>query len=219
MEQFLATLAHTADGVYAVDQAQHIIFWNGAAEQILGYSADETIGQKCYELFHDAPRPGCLECRADCPVIGAAGRQETVPTYNLLTRTKAGDTILLNISVIVPQDESNSISTIHLFRDATQQLRYETYVEHILCAAARLPSPLPTLDSRHDPLPPFYAPLSGREKEVLYLLVQGLSPRGIASSLCISYATVRNHLQKILRKLGVHSQREAVKMAIERQLV
>ncbi len=219
MNQFLATLAHTADGVYVVDQMQHIVFWNGAAERILGYSADETVGQKCHDIFHGTPRPGCLECRPDCPVIGAAGRREAVPTYNLLTRTKAGDTILLNISVIVPQDESSAISTIHLFRDATQQLRYETYVEHILCAAARLPSPQPTLDSRYDPHPPLYAPLSGREKEVLYLLVQGHAARGIASSLCISYATVRNHLQKILRKLGVHSQREAVKVAIERQLV
>jgi DNA-binding CsgD family transcriptional regulator len=62
-------------------------------------------------------------------------------------------------------------------------------------------------------------PLSAREKEVLALLVQGRATREIADTLCISYATVRNHLHTILRKLGVHNQRQAVKLALERHLV
>jgi two-component system response regulator DesR len=64
-----------------------------------------------------------------------------------------------------------------------------------------------------------YAPLSAREKEVLVLLVQGQAARDIAETLRISYATVRNHLHAILRKLGVHSQCQAVKLALERHLV
>jgi len=108
---------------------------------------------------------------------------------------------------------------IHLFRDATHQLRYETYVEHLLCAAARLPGPPQTL-ARGLPQPDlFYAPLSAREKEVLSLLVQGQAAREIAETLCISYATVRNHLHAILRKLGVHNQRQAITLALERHLV
>jgi DNA-binding CsgD family transcriptional regulator len=35
----------------------------------------------------------------------------------------------------------------------------------------------------------------------------------------MSYAPVRNHVQTLLRKLGVHSQREAVKLALEQRLV
>ena len=35
----------------------------------------------------------------------------------------------------------------------------------------------------------------------------------------IRFPTVRNHLRKILHKLGVHSQREAVKLAVEHRLV
>jgi DNA-binding NarL/FixJ family response regulator len=151
--------------------------------------------------------------------MSAARRHEAVPTYNLLSRTKAGDAILLNVSVIVPPQPDSPFATIHLFRDATRQLRYETYVEQILCAAARLPVPQATLARHTAEAPLVNAPLSGREKEVLYLLVQGKSARAIADTLCISYATVRNHLQTILRKLGVHSQREAVRLALEHHLV
>jgi DNA-binding CsgD family transcriptional regulator len=49
--------------------------------------------------------------------------------------------------------------------------------------------------------------------------VQGQAAQKIAQTLGISYATVRNHLQKILHKLGVHSQREAVTLAIKDHLV
>jgi PAS domain S-box-containing protein len=218
MDQLLAMLAHTADGVYALDQTQRIVFWNAAAERLLGYRAEEVIGRPCHEIFQGEPRPGCLECHAGCPVLVAARHHEPVPTYHLLSRTKAGDTIMLNVSVIVPVEDDSPLATIHLFRDATYQLRYETYVEHLLCAAARLPGPQQTLARGLQP-DLFYAPLSAREKEVLALLVQGKAARGIAETLCISYATVRNHLHTILRKLGVHNQRQAVALALERHLV
>ena len=219
MDPLLAALSQTADGVYAIDQAQRIVFWNAAAERILGYRVEEAVGRTCQEIFHGEPRPGCLECRPDCPVMRAAGHQKLVPTYNLLSRTQAGDTILLNVSVIVPPDAASPFATIHLFRDATHQLRYELYVEQMLCAAARLPSPQATLDGQRAKSIPLYTALSAREKEVLYYLVQGQAPRQIASTLFISYATVRNHLQKILHKFGVHSQREAVKLAVEHRLL
>jgi DNA-binding CsgD family transcriptional regulator len=149
----------------------------------------------------------------------AVQHQEPVPTYNLLSRTKTGDTLLLNMSVIVPLECNGLWSTIHLFRDATHQLRYETYVEHILYAAATLPGPQHPMVRSALHATPFYAPLSAREKEVLYLLVQGKAARQIADALCISHATVRNHLHAILRKLGVHNQRQAIKLALEHHLV
>jgi PAS domain S-box-containing protein len=219
MEQVLAALAQTADGVYALDQTQRIVFWNAAAERILGYHAEEVIGRSCHEVFDGKPHPGCLECHPGCPVMVAARHHEHVPTYNLLSRTKEGDIIMLNVSVVVPSENDSSLLTIHLFRDATRQWRYETYVEHLLCAAARLPGPPPTLARGIAETDLFYAPLSGREKEVLSLLVQGQATREIADTLCISYATVRNHLHAIRHKLGVHTQHQAVKLALERHLV
>jgi PAS domain S-box-containing protein len=219
MDEVLAVLAQTADGVYAVDQAQRIVFWNAAAERILGYRADEVMGRWCHEIFDGEPRPGCVECSPGCAVMLVAKRRQPVPTYNMLSRTKNGETVLLNVSVIVPPQDDAPFATIHLFRDATHQLRYETYVEQILCAAARLPHPHTALTQHDTGALPVGTSLSAREKEVLYLLVQGRPTRDIADTLCISYATVRNHLQTILRKLGVHSQREAVKLAMEHRLV
>ncbi len=53
------------------------------------------------------------------------------------------------------------------------------------------------------------AELSGREREVLDLLAQGLPDKEIAGKLCISLPTVRFHLKHIYDKLHVRSRREA----------
>jgi len=57
------------------------------------------------------------------------------------------------------------------------------------------------------------SPLTRREVEVLHLLAQGLDPRRIAEELHISVHTARGHVKRILAKLDVHSQLEAVVVA------
>jgi DNA-binding CsgD family transcriptional regulator len=52
--------------------------------------------------------------------------------------------------------------------------------------------------------------LSRREREVLELLAVDENLYGIAEKLNVSYYTVRNHVQHILGKMGVHSTLEAV---------
>jgi DNA-binding NarL/FixJ family response regulator len=54
------------------------------------------------------------------------------------------------------------------------------------------------------------ATLTGREREVLAALAQGVTMPGIAFELGISRATVQTHVKNILGKLEVHSQVEAV---------
>ena len=54
--------------------------------------------------------------------------------------------------------------------------------------------------------------LTPREREVLSLLVEGLDQQGIADALFISPQTARTHLQRVLRKLDVHSRVEAVEL-------
>ena len=63
-----------------------------------------------------------------------------------------------------------------------------------------------------DSIAPILTRLSGREKEVVTLLLEGQRVTMIAEMLCVSPHTVRNHLKSIFRKVGVHSQAELVSM-------
>ena len=57
--------------------------------------------------------------------------------------------------------------------------------------------------------------LTPREREVMGLLVQGLSNKEIGHRLGIEVVTVALHLRSIYRKLGVTSRTQAVRMAME----
>ncbi|MBM3671395.1 MAG: response regulator transcription factor [Actinobacteria bacterium] len=55
--------------------------------------------------------------------------------------------------------------------------------------------------------------LTARENDVLKLLASGSSSRRITDTVFISLNTVRNHVQRVLRKLDAHSRLEAVAIA------
>ncbi len=61
--------------------------------------------------------------------------------------------------------------------------------------------------------------LSSREKEILTLLVKGMSYKMIAAHCAISINTVSTHMHKIYEKLHVHSATEAVMKAVEQRIV
>lgn len=61
--------------------------------------------------------------------------------------------------------------------------------------------------------------LSPREIEVLGLLATGAANKAIAAQLHLSVNTIRNHVQQILTKLGVHSKLEAVATAVREGII
>lgn len=63
------------------------------------------------------------------------------------------------------------------------------------------------------------AELSGREREVLQYVCDGLTNPAIAERLHVSHNTVRSHVQNILSKLQVHSKLEAAAVATRAGLV
>jgi DNA-binding NarL/FixJ family response regulator len=61
--------------------------------------------------------------------------------------------------------------------------------------------------------------LTPREREVLSLLVDGYDLQRMAATLVISPETARTHVQRVLRKLGVHSRLEAIALVAKTGMV
>ncbi len=62
-------------------------------------------------------------------------------------------------------------------------------------------------------------PLTRREVEVLRQMAHGLTNKRIAQTLEISYETVKEHVQHILRKIGRNDRTQAAVWAARKRLV
>jgi DNA-binding NarL/FixJ family response regulator len=82
--------------------------------------------------------------------------------------------------------------------------------DHLRRASQAPPAPRGPSDSD--------AALTKRENEVLKQLALGLSNKEIAQALDISYETVKEHVQHILRKLGVADRTQAAVWAVRKGL-
>jgi DNA-binding NarL/FixJ family response regulator len=76
-------------------------------------------------------------------------------------------------------------------------------------------SPSPRAYPREPLMPPLVRELTPREVEVLRLIARGHTNQQIARELLVSTSTVKNHIQRILTKLGASDRTQAAVMAIE----
>lgn len=67
--------------------------------------------------------------------------------------------------------------------------------------------------------PPPGQDLTGREREVLSLMIEGLNNTQIAAKLTVSPSTIKSHVSSILSKLGVSSRTEAVALALRSGII
>jgi len=113
-------------------------------------------------------------------------------------------------SAAVLSDVARSGAVGHMTKDRG----FEEVVAGVRSAAAGeilfAPSELQRLLLERETPRKIVEPLTGRELEVLQRLAEGLSTAEASRLLGISTATLRAHVQSVLRKLGAHSRLEAV---------
>lgn len=221
LDAILDVVGASSDGVYAVDGRQQITFWSPSAERILGYKASEALGKYCYEFMLGEDYDRQPFCRRDCPTIVAARRGRGVPAYDICSRTRSGKDIWVNMSIIPAGDKIGSGPVaIHLFRDITDRRLSESLAQETLTAVRGfLESSRAPESDIVKPAPVPNPKLSAREIEVLRRLAQGDGTAELAENLAISVATARNHMDRVMRKLGVHSRLQAVVRATKLGLI
>ena len=221
MDNLFKILDNAADGAFVVDEEQRIVYWNEAAEAILGYTPEEVLGLSCYEILGGCDDHGRAICCPQCYVsVTAAATGKAVTSYDVATRTSSGQMRWISVTILVvfAANQDSAPLVVHLFRDATKKKQREKFILQMLVEAETIQAATVTsrpLSSARE----LAEELTEREREVLALLAQGLNTHDIAKSLSISSATVRNHVQNILNKLQVHSRLEAVAYAFEHGLI
>ena len=221
MNNLFQAFARVTDGALIINPNRRIIYWNQAAEEILGYRQTEVVGRPCCEILEGRDDQGRVVCHQHCRVAMTALNGGTVTNYDCCVRTKSGEVRWINMSTfILPTNGTKAGSVlVHLFRDVTKEKQNEQFIDQVLTAARQLGSGGLSQALPSGSVEQYHTNLTDREREVLTLLAQGLSTNNIARSLYISPATIRNHIRNILQKFQVHSRLEAVVYALEQGLV
>ena len=197
-ERLRALLARADDGVWVTTVDGRIVFWNRAAETVLGYSADDVCGRSCGEVVTGRDEQSRPVCGPGCDAARLTRGAGT--TFGVPTHAKDGRDVWLEVMTF--QIDGDAPLVIHVFQDATRtrQLLRELR-EHVGDGTDGDPR------------------LTRREREVLRLMAGGLGTAATAARLRVSRATIRNHVQNIFGKLGVHTRLEAVTHATRHHLV
>jgi PAS domain S-box-containing protein len=191
--------------VIVTDTAGVVLHWNRYAESLFGWSAAETMGRHVERFTVAAEDAGALHA-----IFGVVTQGEIWEGPFPATRRDGARAVIHVVDAPLLDEDNTIVAAICLSVDVADSLRAErnranNIVRDVLSKLASNNSP----NSGSVALPQVgTSALSQRELEILALLRDRLQPRRIAERLGISYATVRNHIASIYRKLGVHSQQE-----------
>ncbi len=112
-----AVLDNISDGVLTYDRDLRITGVNRAAEEILGYSADEIVGGQCKEVFR------CGVCEPECGFGVALASQQNVANSTVRIHTAQGQERLAVINTAPIKNENGHMEGVVVtFKDVTDQV-------------------------------------------------------------------------------------------------
>ena len=184
--------------VWITDAAGHVFFLNQRAEAFFGHSRSDWLGKPCHVAIGGVARDGSF-CCPPCRNRRAGLARVEIEPVRMQVVLKDGRPAEVCVAVIAV-DGPTGAQLVHCVVDDERERRLRRFLNGVMDHVA------PPKGGRA----PTGSMLTPREREVLSLLAEDLNTREIADRLSVSYATVRNHVQRVLTKLRVHSIMEAV---------
>ncbi|MFC1889445.1 diguanylate cyclase [Thermodesulfobacteriota bacterium] len=131
-DSYESIIENLHDGFYVVDRDRIITFWNKAAEQISGYTANEVVGKSCSDnILTHVDSEGNNLCAGMCPVAATIsdGKPHEAEVY---MHHKDGHRIPVSVRVTTLTDrDGNIIGGIELFTDISNQAANELRVKEL----------------------------------------------------------------------------------------
>ena len=211
LDAIFQLLATAPFGAYVVSYDQTIVFWNQAAERILGFPRDQVVGRRCYDVITGlAPGGFTPECLLGCPSLRALRDGEMPKARTMLMLSASGERKAVSLTPMVVAAPGNDAPfMIHLFDEQADEEGAEQVADSLRSELSERGADIVS-GAPADPVPAGFGRLTQRELEVLRLVAAGWSTQRIADSLEISPHTVRNHVRHFRGKLNATTKLDAV---------
>ena len=194
------------DALFITDENQRIRAWSPGAQRVLGFSAEEVVGKRCYEVVMGRHPEGHPVCSETCPVTRNAQHGRGTSAYEVMSRSRDGASHYLSTSVLVLEEKRGTFRVVHLMHESKET------------PPTRLSGEIPR-PAEADEDCGTAEQLTRRELEVLREFAKGSSLEAVAETLSISVLTARNHATNIQHKLGVKNRLQMVLEGMRRGLI
>jgi len=130
-ELYLNIINNLRDGIYYVDRDRRILFWNRAAEEIAGYTADEIVGKQCHcSGLNHIDEEGHPLCHVGCPLFAsiADGKQRQ---HRVFLRHREGYRIPVHVNVFPMKKDGEIVGAVEVFTRDTPTVYEDNLIEHL----------------------------------------------------------------------------------------
>lgn len=115
-----------SDAAFAIDRDRTIIAWNHRARELLGYTNDDVVGQRCSDALQAVLSGGEPLCVPGCEAVQCFRQANPFSARSIRARHKNGEWVSINLSSLVTgqQDRSvkdESVVAIVFMRPAEEQ--------------------------------------------------------------------------------------------------
>ncbi|MBI2532814.1 MAG: PAS domain-containing protein, partial [Deltaproteobacteria bacterium] len=115
--QALDIVTSTAEAAFATDWKGNIVAWNKAAERLLGPTARQVVGKRCYDSLRGTDPVGNRFCDAICPLVNMARRREAVHDFKLNLRNAKSEIVRADVSVVfVRKPAPSQLAIVHTLK-------------------------------------------------------------------------------------------------------
>jgi DNA-binding CsgD family transcriptional regulator len=187
--------------VWVSGPERKIVYLNPRAEEVLGRSLGKCVGQPCYKVIRGKTPEGKPFCTDACPALEQLHFHKEIEPFRIRVGTGRRARSMQIVMIVAQPPDFSGPSLVHCIIDDEKEQRFKNYLTKVVARTPKARLKQRTLG---------HFQLTLREREILAMLVDDKSLYEIADKLHLSYTTVRNHVQHILNKLGVHSIMEAV---------
>jgi formate hydrogenlyase transcriptional activator len=112
-------LSAAVEGIYGVNAEGKTTFVNPAAERMLGYSAEELVGQDIHSMVHHSHADGSHYPGHDCPIYGAFRDGQIHTVGNEVFWRKDGTPFWVEYTSTPIRDRGAVVGAVVVFRDVS----------------------------------------------------------------------------------------------------